>query len=38
MIVTAVSDLNGSAKPKTEDMLAAHQIVCMQTITRGEIV
>jgi hypothetical protein len=33
-IATAVSDLNGSARPKTADVPDAHQIVCMQTITR----
>jgi hypothetical protein len=32
--VTAVSDLDGSAGPKTEDVPSAHQIICMQTITR----
>ncbi|WP_162944072.1 MULTISPECIES: hypothetical protein [unclassified Rhizobium] len=34
--MTAVSDLDGSAEPKTEDMLSAHQTVCIQTIIRED--
>jgi hypothetical protein len=29
-----VSDLDGSAEPKTEDVLNAHQTVCVQTIIK----